>query len=143
MKAWLIRKLGGYATISEAIDEIEESEDLIFKHKILTLAVQRIFKAIIDEDVLTEKNNIWFFKGRALDASQKNALISQAADFQDSILWKILFQDMAHQSKKRMFLESKTEIDLIAGKLALFNLDVMKTRLKSMVKGTGLFNKNG
>jgi len=138
MKNWIINKLGGYPTISDAINAIRDQK---YKHQILTLAVRKLFYTISDEDMLREENGTWFYKGKALNEADKQQLMGEATTFINSKLWKILYNDIVYQAGKKMFIHSTNDFDLIGGKLALFNLDVLKTRLKSMEKGLGLFNK--
>jgi hypothetical protein len=142
MRKWLIKKLGGfteqgYLTIDDCLNDIENSED---KHKILTLAVKKLYNTISKDDILTDKNGVWYFKDKAIDGSIKNLLIAEADAFRNSKLWSILQNDIKYQSNKRMYTDSLSVDDLIAGKLWLLTLDTFKTRLNSLQKGSGKFN---
>jgi hypothetical protein len=109
------------------------------KHEILTMSVRKFFNTITAEDILKEKEGQWFYEGKALNEATKKLLISQAEVLKEWQLWKILQDDIRYQANKRMFLDSKTENDLIAGKIMLWNLDVISDRLKKMSTQT----KNG
>ena len=52
-----------------------------------------------------------------------------------------IVRDRKRKRLEKMYIKSQTTDDLIAGKLLLFLLDVLDTRLKSMSKGSGIFNK--
>lgn len=137
MKKWLITKLGGYLTITDAIDDIKNSED---KHKILTLAVKKLYNTISKDDILTEINGIWYSKGKPINGEVKKILIAEAENFKNSKLWSILQDDIQYQSSRRMYTNSLDINDMIAGKLWLLTLDTFKTRLNSLQKGSGKFN---
>lgn len=138
LKVRIIRWLGGYVTVDEAISSIWDKDE---KNKILTQAVRRLFNTIGAEDIL--RANItgeWMHKGKILPDSQKNLLMAEAKNFTESLLWSILQDDVKYQANRKMYLTGKTEMDLVAGKLWTFTLDAMKTRLQSMNKGSGMFN---
>jgi len=142
MKKWLIEKLGGfteqgYLTIADAINDIENSED---KHKILTLAVKKLYNTISKDDILTDKNGTWYFKEKPVNDDIRRLLIAEADNFRNSKLWSILQNDIKYQSNKKMYVDSQSVDDLIAGKLWLLTLDTFKTRLNSLQKGSGKFN---
>jgi len=102
------------------------------KHEILTMSVRRFFNAITAEDILKEKDGQWFYEGKAMNEATKKLLISQAEVLKEWQLWKILQDDIRYQANKRMFLDSKNEYDLIAGKIWLTTIDAINTRLKKM-----------
>ena len=137
MRKWIIKKLGGFIDIDDAINNIKDSED---KHKILTLAVKDLYNTITKDDILTEQNGAWFSKGKIIDNSIKKVLIAEAETFKSSKLWSILQDDIKYQSNKKMYTDSVNIDDLIAGKLWLLTLDTFKTRLNSLQKGRGKFN---
>lgn len=124
MKNWIIRKLGGYP-----------------KDEVLTQAVKHLYNTIGAEDILRVDGDDWIFEGKALNSGQKKLLASQARTLINTQLWKVLQADIKYMANKRMFVESKTEQDLIAGKIWLFTLDALKTRLNSMSRESGIFNK--
>ncbi len=135
MKKWLIEKLGGYATIDDAIETIKNEEDLNIKNRILSLAVKKLFNTINEDDILKENQyKQWIFEGKSISQGEKELLISETKQFLNTKLWKVLQKDIQYQSNKKMFILSRNEIDMIAGKLFLYTLDVIRTRLKSIEK---------
>lgn len=137
MRNWLIKKLGGFVDIDEAINSIKDSKD---KHKILTLAVKDLYNTITKDDILTENNGVWYFKGKPVEGNIKKVLIAEAENFKNSKLWSVLQDDIKYQSNKKMYTDSVSIDDIIAGKLWLLTLDTFKTRLNSLQKGSGKFN---
>ena len=110
------------------------------KDEVLTEAVKHLYNTIGADDILKENNGVWTFKGKTLSDAMKKLLIAEAQGFFKSKLWEVLQNDIKYKSNQLMFEKSKTEQDLIAGKLWLFTLDSFNTRLKSLDRGTGRFN---
>ena len=140
IKAFVIRKLGGFSTVNEAIEEIIK-RDGPEKFKILNHAVKRLFNTLDEDDILkvTAEGN-WIFQGKQMTDGQKKMLIAEATQFVGTKLWEVLQIDLKYQANRKMYIESKSDMDLVAGKLWTFTINTLKTRLTSLVKGSGLFN---
>ncbi len=139
MKKWLIKILGGYPDIDSLLEVVDKHED---KHKILTEAVKHLFNTIGADDILQENSKgEWRYGDKTLLPAQQKLLIAEAKVFLTTRLWKVLQDDVKHQLNKRMYTLSKNENDLIAGKIGLFVLDALRTRLNSLDKESGRFNK--
>ena len=144
MKNYIIRKLGGYPTIDDAIDAVRDGNHAEEKHRILTLAVKKLFNTIHADDILrVAEDGRWVYMGKFLSEDEKKMLMRDASNFIDSKLWNILQTDVRYQSNRKMYISGKNEDDLIAGKLWLLTLDAFNTRLKSMRQGSAIFNKQG
>lgn len=137
MRAWLIKFLGGYTeqgflTTDEFIEHLT-TLPVEEKHKVLTLAVKRLFNSVGQDDILrTNERGIWMIEGREMTQEEMEAVKKSAENFMNGKLWSILEKDIRYQANRRMFTDSKNEFDLIAGKLLLYSLDIIKTRLKRM-----------
>lgn len=138
MKNWIIRHLGGYPTIQDALDSINTLED---KQLVLSKAIRKLFNTISAEDILTEKDGKWFFMDKELSNVEITYLKSESTNFLQSKLWKVLSTDVKYQANKRMFVVSASEVDMLLGKSWVYVLDCITTRLKSLSNGIGKFNK--
>jgi hypothetical protein len=123
MKDKLIKWLGGYT-----------------KDDVLAQAMKDLFNTVTEEDILREVNGAWFSGERSLNEQEVKLLIAEAEQFTKSRLWKELRKDIQYQANRTMFEKSRTEADMIAGKMALYILDCIKTRLESLKRGRGIFN---
>lgn len=124
MKDKIIKLLGGYT-----------------KSDVLTEVVKDLYNSIGSDDILTEISPAeWRYKDKTLGPAQQKALIAEATVFLSGKLWDILKDDIKYQSNKKMFVNSASNEDLVAGKLWLLTLDAIDTRLKSLAKGRGTFN---
>lgn len=130
---WLIEKLGGFRDLDSAIEFIREQNGEE-KHRLLTLAVKKLFNTIGEDDILHVNHyGQWMFEGRPLSKEEINSLVQEATAFQNMKLWRVLQKDLKYQANKRMFVESRSEMDLVAGKLLVYLTDIVKTRLKRML----------
>lgn len=140
LRLWIIEKLGGYPDIDSAIDAIRDKQ-AAEKYRILTLAVKKLFNTIDADDILrVADTGEWTYKGRVLSKGERDMLIAEATQFQSMKLWDVLQDDIRYQANRKMFILSRNEVDMIAGKLWYFTLDAIKTRLESMKKGSAIFN---
>lgn len=140
MRNFIIKKLGGYPSIKEAIDDIREQED---KHRILSLAVKDLFNTIGPEDILKQDvDGKWLFGNKVLSKGQVDAIKGDVKYLLTSMLWKVLQKDVKHQANRKMYILGKTDLDFIAGKMFLYTLDAIKTRLNSIEKGSGNYSSN-
>lgn len=142
IRRWLIETLGGYPTIDDAITAIQE-KDSKEKMSILTLAVRRLFNTIGPEDILREnESGEWVSEGKVLSKGVADLIRAEAKAFEGSALWKVLQRDVQWQSNRRMFVVGTSEMDLVVGKLWIYSFDAIKTRLNSLIAGSGRFNTN-
>lgn len=154
MRRWIIEKLGGYPDIDTALEELTTSErisvmfhdidtlSLEEKNRILTKAVKKFFNTIGPDDIL--KTHIerdgklyqtpWMWEGKPLRPEQMELLKAEAKQWQDSFLWKVLQRELKYQGNRKMYLESKEMIDMVAGKLLVYYIDIIETRIKRMVQ---------
>lgn len=134
MRERIIRALGGYASLDEAIDAIRLEQDGVKRRTLLTYAVKRLYSSVGADDILkTDKTSgQWTYMGKPISKEETAVLIEQAKWILDSRLWKVLQTDIKYQANKRMFVESVDVHDITAGKLLLFYGDIIHTRLKKL-----------
>lgn len=133
MRAQIIKWLGGYATLDEAIDSMR-AKDGAERRAVLTLAVRRLYSTVGAEDILRRDtaSGQWMYAGKPIAKEETAMLIEQAKAMLDSKLWKVLQTDLKYQANKRMYIDSQDVADLVAGKLILLYIDIIHTRLKTL-----------
>jgi hypothetical protein len=160
MRAFLIRLLGGYSSFSEAAASVDKNQAIIDlggfvdvddfidhvrelplteRHKILSLAVKRMFNTITVDDILsitkTAKGvDIWSWQGKPLPEAQIALLKAEAKQFSESFFWKVLATELRYQGNKRIYTQSEDIPDLVAGKLLSYYIDIVESRCASMLK---------
>jgi len=113
---------------------MESSEQTILQKHLARFIVGEVFNTITEEDILKIKApGVWEHKSKLLSPGQVKALKSEAQLFKESGLWKILFAELQWLAYKRGYVESKTEADLIAGKLLTYLTNVINTKLNRMI----------
>lgn len=134
MREWLIRVLGGYPSLDEAIEAMRQDKNAEHRRAVLTLAVRRLYNTIGPEDILkTDKTSgRWTWMGRPISKEETMVLVEQARGMLESRLWKVLEADLKYTANKRMFVESVNTDDITAGKLVSFYTDIIHTRLKKL-----------
>lgn len=138
MRKWLIRLLGGHTSFLEAIDNVKDPKE---RNKILTLALKKTFNTISADDILRENDGKWFFKGKALSDAQRKLLSVEAQQFIDTKLWQIVKEDTVYQVYKKMYLLAENEMHVVTAKFWKYAFDTIETRLKSIARDSGMFNK--
>lgn len=138
-KSFVIKILGGYVDIDHALDSISDSTE---RRYILTRTVKRLFNTIGAEDILkVHETGQWMFQGKPIPEAEKNLLISQATNFIDSHLWKVMSADIKYQANRKMFILGGDDLQITAGKLWLLTLDAFRQRIENMKSGNGSFGK--
>ena len=112
------------------------------RDEILTVLVKRLFNTIEADDILREKNGQWICEGKVISENEKKLLIVEAKQLLNMKLWNVLQNDIKYQANRKMYLHAEDVMQLTAGKLWLYNLDAIKTRLKSISEESGIFNKS-
>lgn len=103
------------------------------KRKLIKWVVRDLFNGVTEEDILNVKSkNQITFKGKPLSKEQVEQLKNDAIAIQGSALWKLMSNDMKYLANKRMFETGETETDLIFGRVMLYWVDVVDTKLKNL-----------
>lgn len=134
MRKLIIKILGGYPTYEDAIEAIRKEKHEA-RYQILTAAVQRLFNTVGEDEILKiGEGGKWFSRGKQISDDGKRMLCSQANHFYNSELWDVLSRELKYLSNKKMFKESGDEMQMAAGKLWLYTIDVINSKLKNMAK---------
>jgi len=117
----------------------ESKEDS--QKRFISYLVKDLFNTIDENDILQEKpGGKVLFRGNPLSQEAVNLLRDNAETFASSTLWQILNNEVKYKANLRMFEKAKNEQDLIAGKMALWILEVINKKLielsKKRVAGT-------
>ncbi len=130
LREYIIRKLGGFPDIDSTIEAIKE-KNLDDKYRILTLAVKKHFNTIGADDILrVTETGQWMFEGKPLSEGVRKLIVEETKILLGMTLWKVLQNDIKYQANRKMFILSTTTDDLTAGKLWIYTLDALNTRLK-------------
>ena len=102
------------------------------KIKIFNYLMRSMFNAITEKDVLRIKGKKIVIGDRVLADAEVRGLKGEAADMETIPLWNYLKKDMKHIANKKMYRESQTVDDMIAGKMILFTIEVMERKIDNI-----------
>jgi len=140
LKEWIIKKLGGYSSIDDAIEAIK-ANPLPQRTRILTLAVKNLYNTIGSEDILkVSPEGIWMLEGKPLRKEQVELLMAEATQFLGTTLWKVIQMDIRYLANKKMYILAGDTEQLTAGKLWVYTFDAIRTRLHAMKTGKAEFD---
>lgn len=99
-------------------------------HTALTQRVAHLFSTVSDEDIIKIDGTTWYNRGRELTEEEKAQLKSEARSLQNMFLWKALCEEVHLHAYKKGYLEATKEFDLIGGKMLMYSIDIIKTKIK-------------
>jgi len=115
------------------------TEQEILQKNLIQFLVKDVFNTVSEDDLLRierssdpRKSDQWFHKGEVIPEAQVKILKAQAQTHKESLLWKILRDELLYQSYEKGFIKSKTEADIITGKLLKYLVDVIDSKLEAM-----------
>jgi len=130
--------------------ELVEDKDISKndRKRLMNWLVKDLFRMVNQEDVLrvvtpTEStlegiNPGIYYKGKILDRDSMASLQGEAEKWDKSVFWKMLSNELKYKSGQRMFYASKSEDDLMGGKMGLWVIEVIEQKLKEIARLTGL-----
>lgn len=118
-KRFIVEKLGGYYP---PVDP----------HDVLDARVAELFHTIRKSDLLRQENGAWYSGGRELTIHEIRQIKAEARALLNSRLWQALEDDVDYQAYNLIFTKSRSELDLIGGKMLKVYLDIHKTKLKEL-----------
>lgn len=98
--------------------------------KLVNLLVRKLFNTITADDILKLENQNMFLKGKRLTTEQITELKENAERFADSVVWKLLSDDIKYHANYLMYEKSKDYQDMMFGKAILYVVDIINKRLK-------------
>lgn len=102
------------------------------KHDVLDERVAVLFHTIRKTDLLRWENGVWYSGDRELTDPEIRQIKAEARVLRNSRLWQVLSDDIEYHAYRTIFTKSRTEVDLIGGKMLKVYLDILKTRLQEL-----------
>jgi len=111
---------------------MSDSEQKILQKNLAQFLTHEVFNIITEDDILKVEGNNWTLKGEKLPDVAIKTLQSQARGFVNSKLWEILRTELRWHVYDKLVNKSKSEEDLIAGKVLGYLVDIIDSKLKRM-----------
>lgn len=100
--------------------DVRKFKNFIFSH---------LYNGVTEDEFLTFKGGTYYFYGKKMDKNKMLIIKEQADILKKSELLGMIFKEMNFLSNKKMFDESKTPEDLLAGKMLLYNIEVLSKKI--------------
>jgi len=101
-----------------------------FQKLLINFIVKNLFNGITEDDILRiVSREVVFYKGKKLPQEDVERIKNEAERFIKSPLWRYLHDEVRYQANLRMFNKSQTVDDILAGKMALWVLEVIRKKL--------------
>lgn len=91
------------------------------QHYLITKLTKHLLVYVSDEQLLQEINRKWILGKNALSQEEAMLLREEAQALKESLLWKMMQQELTWLSNQKMFEHARTENDMIFGKAMLYN----------------------
>lgn len=98
----------------------------------INLLVRHLFNLVTEDDVLRMVGRTITFQGQTLSKEMVLKLAADAKTWRDSMLWQVLATEVRFKASERMFEKSMSVDDMLAGKMALYNLEVIEKKIAQL-----------
>lgn len=103
------------------------------RKKCINFLARHLFDTIIEEDLLRRNGRGHLeIRGVELPREKEDLLKEQATALLNSTLWTYIKTDVKHHAIQKTLHQSQTMDDVISGKLMLYLIDVIETRLDNL-----------
>jgi len=119
MRQWIIKVL------------LRGVKDDDVRNQILTEAVKHLFNTISEDDIL-QTGNQWTLRGKPISEGEVKQLQEEAKLITELKLWRILQLELKYQANKAIYENSKDLVDIMAGKILLYYIDIIRTKLNKL-----------
>ena len=105
----------------------------MIKTALINFIAKHLFKLVTESDFLRIDNNAQVsFRGKLLNSIEREAIVVEAKNLHANEMWKLLQNEMVYVANKKMFYDSSTTDDILAGKMVLWTLDVMQKKIDKL-----------
>lgn len=91
------------------------------RHFVIRYLTKHLLKAISEDDILTIVGKEWFYKKRKLTREEMLILKEEAASFEKSLLYELMYRDLRYLASRMMNEDAQTVDDITFGKAMLYN----------------------
>jgi hypothetical protein len=94
--------------------------------------LKHLFNTVTIENVLSRNGVIIMLDGEQVSVAEHNALVNEARYLAETQLYKVITGTLRHQAQRKMFEESKSWEDMIAGKMMLHSIGIIENIVKTL-----------
>lgn len=100
--------------------------------KKINLIAKDLFNNVRQEDVLQFIGGKLFHGGKIVSPDQQKMLSEDAAAIIKMPVWRLLVDEMRYLGNKKIYEDSTSDIDILAGKMVLWTMDVFQKKLSNL-----------
>lgn len=98
-------------------------------------AFRHLYKLVLPEEILRpDGTGRIYFRGKTLEKEEMSDLGEQARLIMKQPVFRMLMLEMTDVANRKIFHESKDTTDILAGKMALYTVDVLEKKLYNISK---------
>jgi hypothetical protein len=104
------------------------------KKYIINFIAGKLFKLVTEDEFLRvdPKTGNVHYRGTVLTKQSVESLAHEAKNIKSSELYKVMLNEMTFIANKKMFFDSTSETDILAGKMILWTLDVLSRKIDNI-----------
>lgn len=108
-----------------------------FQKLFINLLVKHLYNTVTERDLIQIRGRdktgpIVIYRNERLDQDKVQRLRESAELFKNSDIWRMLRRAVQLSANERMYNKSKTTDDILAGKMALWNLEVIDKTIEKL-----------
>lgn len=101
--------------------------------RLINFLVKHLFNGITEEDILRlKRDGSVLYKNQPLKKEVIMQIRDEAERFHNSLLWKVLSDDVKYQANQRMFFKGHSESDLYVGKAILHAIELLENKIEQI-----------
>lgn len=97
----------------------------------MNFLTKHLFNGVWEKDIFRVEGTKVYYKGRVMSDEHRQIIRDDAEKFANSVLWKLLSDECAYQANLKQFQSGTKEIDVVAGRMMLYNLDIIDKVIKN------------
>ena len=102
------------------------------KKSLIKFLTKNLLVAITDDDILILSGKDWLMGNRKLSVEDIVDLKEEAKSFDESILWKLISNDIKFHAIQQMSDKALTTDDIVFGKAMLYNLGMIRKFIRNL-----------
>jgi len=105
------------------------------RRKAIDYLTKHLLRSITTDDILRRgEDGTIRARGRKLSKEMVDQLQNEAEYINNSITFTLLMDDMEYLAHQTMFQKSSSFDDMLFGKAMLYNIDILKKKIKNLAK---------
>ena len=115
-----------------SICKIQKATKPEIQKKLAPFVFKHLYNGITEDDVLSVVGSTVIHRGVPLSQQQKNSIIISAENLKTNDALAAIITDLKFTANKKMYHDSVSVEDLLAGKMALWVIDLLEKKIVNL-----------